>query len=60
MSTPAHDILLSILLPTRNRPESLQYAIESLRPLLDTGRVELVIASNGKNCRNDFLESWKK
>ena len=50
------EILLSIVLPTRNRPETLRFALESIKSCLSGIDYEIVIASNGESLDTDVLD----
>jgi hypothetical protein len=46
---------LSIVIPTRNRPETLLFTLESIKSNLSKVDYELVIASNGESLETDLL-----
>jgi glycosyltransferase involved in cell wall biosynthesis len=49
-------IALSIVIPTRNRPETLRFALESIKLCLSEIDYEIIIASNGESLEADLLD----
>ena len=47
---------LSIVIPTRNRPETLKFALESIKSHLSEIEHEIIIASNGESLQADLLD----
>ena len=47
--------ILSIIVPTRNRPQTLKFALESIKMKLSIINYELIIASNGESLEADLL-----
>jgi glycosyltransferase involved in cell wall biosynthesis len=46
--------LLTILIPTRNRPSSLFYAVSSSKSFLNSSEVEIIVISNGESLESDL------